>query len=122
MIIRNVLISTSLAMCAAGAANAQHISRKPGSVVTMVCHESGGSGLPLTDYVNNVDVAVWDSTLAGGGGYTTNLPNGLIINTETQANPTSCALATSELEALGFTLDQTFSHFTGYYIEILSSP
>jgi hypothetical protein len=37
---------------------AQAAAPPTGAVVTMVCHESGGSGLPLTDYVNNLDFGI----------------------------------------------------------------
>jgi hypothetical protein len=90
----------------------------PPNVVTMVCHESGGSGYPLTDYVNNVDVAVWN---AASQSYTTSLPNGFVIYPETSSNPTSCAVATSQLQSQGFFLKQAFSHFPGYYIEVFST-
>lgn len=90
--------------------------RRPLDVVTMVCHESGGSGEPLTDYVNNIDVSY---NLRG------TLPSDLpAIYTETTPGPdglpTSCAIASSVLSELGLKLKQSFSHFPGYYVEIFT--
>jgi hypothetical protein len=77
--------------------------------VNMVCHESGGSGLPLTDYVNNVD---WGGTGRNGGPLDlTPLQNSAPIQTEASSSPTSCAQATTELESLGFQLTQVSATF-----------
>jgi hypothetical protein len=98
------------------------LARKPISVVTMVCHESGGSGAPLTDYVNNVDVSFVNQLAQPETSLPANVPT---IFTETNPGPnglpTSCAVATSYLSELGFTLTQSFSHFPGYYIEIFTT-
>jgi hypothetical protein len=102
----------------AGGGTLHGIGSAPPNVVTMVCHESGGSGYPLTDYVNNVDVAVWNAATQS---YTDVLPNGIQIYPETSSNPTSCAVAMSQLQANGFTLKQAFSHFPGYYVEVFSN-
>lgn len=115
-----------------GAAHAQVVTGTPvhgiGSVlgnsisfVTMVCHESGGSGLPLTDYVNNIDVSLYSN-----GQLETTLPGSVpTIYTETTPGPngfpTSCAVAASYLSELGFALKQSLSHFPGYYIEIFTT-
>jgi hypothetical protein len=117
-----VLVIAASAILGQNVAKAQGTElRKPIGVITMVCHESGGSGAPLTDYVNNVDVswavgAVLETTLPG------NLP---AIYTESSSGPnglpTSCAVAASYLSELGFTLTQSFSHFPGYYIEIFTN-
>jgi hypothetical protein len=114
-----------------GAAHAQEVTGAPvhgiggvlgnsSSFVTMVCHESGGSGFPLTDYVNNIDVSLYSK-----GQLETALPGSVpTIYTETTPGPnglpTSCAVAASYLSALGFALKQTLSHFPGYYIEIFT--
>ena len=94
-----------------------------GDTVIMVCHESGGSGLPLTDYINNMDIASFD----GQGNLTQQLPQltdkqkGTVFNLETSSSPTSCAVATAELVSFwGYTLTNVFSHFTGYYIEVFT--
>jgi hypothetical protein len=101
----------------ASSPNSSHFTVPP-SVATMVCHESGGSGYPLTDYVNNIDLAIWNPISQS---YTNTLPNGFPIYPETSSNPTSCAVATSQLASNGLTLKQVFSHFPGYYIEVFSS-
>jgi hypothetical protein len=94
-----------------------------GDTVIMVCHESGGSGLPLTDYINNMDIAAVDSQ----GNFTQQLlrysanQKAAVFNLETSSSPTTCALATAELVAFwGYTLTSVFSHFTGYYIEVFT--
>jgi hypothetical protein len=115
---------------------AQAAAPPTGAVVTMVCHESGGSGLPLTDYVNNLDFGI---SITGGvpvdpskyvpsplpSTQTVTLKyNDVVltdIQTETDASPTSCAIATSMLIRAGFKLVSTFSHFTGYYVEVFTS-
>jgi len=123
-----VLVVTS-ALLWQNAANAQisggtqhGVGAKAVSFVSMVCHESGGSGSPLTDYVNNVDVSFVNQL----GQFETGLPASVpTIYTETSPAPnglpTSCAVAASYLSALGFTLTQSFSHFPGYYIEIFTT-
>ena len=95
--------------------------------VHMVCHESGGSGSALTDYVNNMDVSPADAStaLTGFTGVDLNFLKGekLVtkpINYETSSTPTSCAEADTILKEGGLTLQQAFSHFTGYYVEIWS--
>jgi hypothetical protein len=134
MRISNLLFLTALGMTLVGTANADGSlggeiratashpvvpnQPTPPSVATMVCHEAGGSGYPLTDYVNNIDLAIWN---AASESYTNTLPNGFAIYPETSSNPTSCALATSQLVANGLTLKQVFSHFPGYYIEVFST-
>jgi hypothetical protein len=97
-----------------------HSTSAPRSFVTMVCHESGGSGAPLTDYVNNVDLSFFSN-----GQLQSALPSSVpTIYTETNPGPnglpTSCAVAASYLSQLGFTLTHSLSHFPGYYIEIFT--
>ena len=117
-----VLAVTSALMWQNAAQAQGALARKPTSFVTMVCHESGGSGAPLTDYVNNVDVSFVNQL----GQRETALPGNVpTIYTETNPGPnglpTSCAVVASYLSELGFTLTQSFSHFPGYYIEIFST-
>jgi hypothetical protein len=108
----------------AGDALAQTIAQRGilGDTAVMVCHESGGSGLPLTDYINNIDFATWDFTSLT---YVSAPPHRtdhieLVFNTETSSSPTPCAIAIAELVGLeGYTVKQSFSHFTGYYVVIL---
>jgi len=94
-----------------------------GDTVIMVCHKSGGSGLPLTDYINNMDVASFDAQ----GNVTQQLPlltpnqRAAVFNLETSSSPTSCAVPTAELVAFwSYALTSVFSHFTGYYIEVFT--
>ena len=97
-------------------------AEKASDTIIMVCHESGGSGLPLTDYINNMDVAIWDSASNSYKNVLPGLANKAltpVFNLETSSSPTQCAVATAELIAFyGLSLTQSFSHFTGYYIEI----
>jgi hypothetical protein len=115
------LVAAASAIVWQHAAFAQGVAlHKPISHVTMVCHESGGSGAPLTDYVNNLDVS-W----VAGDKLETTLPGDIpVIYTETNPGhnglPTPCSVAASYLSELGFVLTQSFSHFPGYYIEIFT--
>ena len=116
------VLAVTSALMWQNAAQAQGAARKSISFVTMVCHESGGSGAPLTDYVNNIDVSISDQL----DELETALPrNAPTIYTETTPGPsglpTSCAVAASYLSELGFTLTQSFSHFPGYYVEIFTA-
>jgi hypothetical protein len=117
------VLAVTSAFMSQNAAQAQGaLVRKSISFVTMVCHESGGSGAPLTDYVNNVDVSLMNQL----GEVHTALPGDIpTIYTETTPGPsglpTSCAVAASYLSELGLTLTQSFSHFPGYYIEIFTT-
>src|SRR5580704_6056922 len=95
----------------------------------MVCHESGGSGSPLTDYVNNIDYFLMERDNRNGTFITYNTPTNrntarnqpnTTIQDETSTNPTTCAQATANLEYEGLQLTQVNSHFPGYNVEVFS--
>jgi len=116
------VVAALSALLLQGPADAQE-GRKPISFLTMVCHESGGSGAPLTDYVNNIDYALLNTQT---GQLQSSFPAKMRpIYTETNPGadglPTSCAVATAVLTEYGLTLTQSFSHFPGYYIEIFTN-
>jgi len=123
------IIRTLAALAAASAilchTGAQAAPLSAGNTVIMLCHESGGSGLPLTDYINNMDVASFEAN----GNLSQQLPQltpdqrGAVFNLETSSSPTSCAIATAELVAFwGYKLTSVFSHLTGHFIEVFRSP
>jgi len=98
--------------------------------VHLICHEVDTPF--LADYVNLMDVSPADAFTplggsngveinhrkhnAGGGPTVVTQP----INYETSSSPTSCADVDNILKDDGLTLQQAFSHFGGYYVEIWS--
>ena len=97
--------------------------------VHLFCHEAG---TPLADYVNLMDVSPADAFTAlsgstgvelnhlrhNGGGAPTVVTQPIYF--ETSTTPSNCADADNILKDDGLTLQQAFSHFGGYYVEIWS--
>lgn len=114
---------------AATPAPAQTIPLADPTDVHLFCNETG---TPLADEVNIMDVSPTNAftTLAGSTGIEINQIKHnagggpavvtQTINYEGASNPTSCAVVDDILKDDGLTLQQAFSHFSGFYVEIWS--